>query len=64
MLGGKLGRHPRLAEELPGLYSDDDVAKILEVCLDVYKKKSKHGKRFAEIYWASKDQIRIPNPSK
>jgi dissimilatory sulfite reductase (desulfoviridin) alpha/beta subunit len=63
MLGGKLGRHPRLAEELPGLYSEDDVVKILEVCLDLYKKKSKRGKRFAQIYWESKDQIKIPDPS-
>jgi dissimilatory sulfite reductase (desulfoviridin) alpha/beta subunit len=63
MLGGKLGRHPRLAEELPGLYSEDDVVKILEACLDFYKKKSKRGKRFAQIYWESKDQIKIPDPS-
>lgn len=50
LLGGKLGRHPRLAEELSGLYSEDEVVDVLERCLDYYKKYSKHGKRFAEIY--------------
>jgi len=63
MLGGKLGRHPRLAEELPGLYSEDDVVNILEACLDFFKKKSKRGKRFAQIYWESKEELRIPDPS-
>ena len=50
LLAGKLGRHPRLAEELPGIYREDEVASILESCLNYYKKKSKHGKRFADIY--------------
>jgi anaerobic sulfite reductase subunit C len=63
MLGGKLGRHPRLAEELPGLYSENGVVDILEACLDFYKKKSKGGKRFAQIYWESRKELRIPDPS-
>jgi dissimilatory sulfite reductase (desulfoviridin) alpha/beta subunit len=63
MLGGKLGRHPRLAEELPGLYAEDDVLKTVEMCLAVFKKKSKGGKRFAQIYWESKDDMEIPGPS-
>lgn len=50
LLGGKLGRHPRLAEELPDLYHENDVISILEKCLDFYKKNSKHGERFAEIF--------------
>jgi anaerobic sulfite reductase subunit C len=50
LLGGKLGRHPRLGEELPGLYSEEEVVRILEECLRFYKKNSKHGERFAEIY--------------
>jgi len=50
MLAGKLGRHPRLAEELPGLYQEDEVVGILENCLDYYKKRSKHGERFADVY--------------
>jgi dissimilatory sulfite reductase (desulfoviridin) alpha/beta subunit len=63
LLGGKLGRHPQLAEELPGLYSEDEVVKILQKCLDFYKKHSKHGERFAAIFWKARDQIRIPSPS-
>jgi dissimilatory sulfite reductase (desulfoviridin) alpha/beta subunit len=63
LLGGKLGRHPRLAEELPGIYSEDEVVRILQACLDFYKKHSKHGERFAAIFWKDRDQIRIPSPS-
>lgn len=50
LLGGKLGRHPRLAEELPGLYQEEDVIGILVKCLDFYKKNSQHGERFANIF--------------
>jgi anaerobic sulfite reductase subunit C len=50
LLGGKLGRHPRLAEELPQMYSEDEVILILEQCIDFYKRKSEHGERFAEIF--------------
>jgi dissimilatory sulfite reductase (desulfoviridin) alpha/beta subunit len=49
-LGGKLGRRPRLAEELPGIYSEDDIIDILKKCISFYKAKSKNGKRFAEIF--------------
>jgi dissimilatory sulfite reductase (desulfoviridin) alpha/beta subunit len=49
LLGGKLGRHPRLAKELPGLFDEQDVIRIVEVCLTLYKKKSLRGKGFAEI---------------
>ena len=48
-LGGKLGRHPRLAKELPGLYSEEKVAQIVEACLQFYKQTSKNGERFGEI---------------
>jgi dissimilatory sulfite reductase (desulfoviridin) alpha/beta subunit len=50
LLAGKLGRHPRLAEELPEIYQEDEVVSILESCLDYYKRSSKRGERFAEIY--------------
>jgi dissimilatory sulfite reductase (desulfoviridin) alpha/beta subunit len=49
LVGGKLGRHPRLAMELPGIYAEDEVIEILHRCLSFYKKKSTHGKRFAEL---------------
>jgi dissimilatory sulfite reductase (desulfoviridin) alpha/beta subunit len=48
-LGGKLGRHPRLATELPGIYDEDGVIKIVQDCVDFYKAKSRNGKRFAEL---------------
>jgi len=49
-LGGKLGRHPKLANELPGLYSQEEVLEIVKGCIGVYKKKNTHGQRFAEIF--------------
>ena len=49
-LAGKLGRHPKLARELPGIYNEEEVIRIVEDCLAVYKKRSKNGQRFAEIF--------------
>ncbi len=49
LLGGKLGRHPRLARELGCILSDDEVFEIIKACISLYKKKSTVGKRFAEI---------------
>ena len=48
-LGGKLGRHPQLARELPGVYSEEQVRRIVKDCIGFYKKNSKNGKRFAQI---------------
>jgi dissimilatory sulfite reductase (desulfoviridin) alpha/beta subunit len=48
-LGGKLGRHPQLAKELPGVYSEEQVLQIIQECIRYYKQHSQHGKRFAEI---------------
>lgn len=49
-LGGKLGRHPKLAAELEGIYSENEVLQLVKDCIDYYKKNSKHGERFAEIF--------------
>jgi anaerobic sulfite reductase subunit C len=49
LLGGKLGRHPQLARELPGIFSEQEVLDIVDGCLALYKKKSRGGKRFAEL---------------
>ena len=49
-LAGKLGRHPQLARELPGIYSVPEVLQIINDCLTLYKNKSKNGQRFAEIF--------------
>jgi dissimilatory sulfite reductase (desulfoviridin) alpha/beta subunit len=48
-LGGKLGRHPRLARELPGIYSEDQIIEIVRTCLALYKEKSRGGRRFADV---------------
>ena len=48
-LGGKLGRHPQLAKELPGVYSEEQVRQIIQDCIRFYKAYSQHGKRFAQI---------------
>jgi anaerobic sulfite reductase subunit C len=48
-LGGKLGRHPRLAAELPGIYDECRVMEIVRDCLRFYKANSKHGERFGQI---------------
>lgn len=48
-LGGKLGRHPQLAKELPGIYDEDTAAKIVKDCLRFYKDTSKNGERFGQI---------------
>jgi len=50
LLGGKLGRHPRLAEPLPGIYTADEVLDIVKKCIDHYKANSRNGARFAELY--------------
>ena len=49
-LGGRLGRHPRLARELPGIFSEDQVIEILQDCLKLYKKRSLHGERFSQLF--------------
>jgi dissimilatory sulfite reductase (desulfoviridin) alpha/beta subunit len=49
-LGGKLGRHPRLASELDGIFSADEVLAIVKRCIKFYKENSKNGERFAEVF--------------
>ena len=49
-LGGRLGRHPRLARELPGIFSEDQVLEILQDCLKLYKERSLHGERFSQLF--------------
>jgi anaerobic sulfite reductase subunit C len=52
-LGGKLGRHPRLARELPGIYAEEQVIEIVKACIKFYKENSKYGERFSEIFKAT-----------
>jgi len=49
-LGGKLGRHPKLARELAQIYSAETVVDIVRACINYYKQNSRGGQRFAEIF--------------
>lgn len=48
-LGGKLGRHPQLAMEMPGIYDSAAILEIVGACIEIYKSASKQGERFGEI---------------
>ncbi|MCF6247792.1 MAG: 4Fe-4S binding protein [Desulfobacula sp.] len=56
LLGGRLGRHPRLAMEIPGLQSHDEVLQIVKNSVKFYKKHSINGKRFSHLL-SSVDQV-------
>ncbi len=49
LVGGKLGRHPHLADELPGIYSLQKALIIVGRCVDFYKTHSRRGERFGEV---------------
>jgi anaerobic sulfite reductase subunit C len=49
LLGGKLGRHPQLARELPGIYADDTVEAIVQACLTIYRTRSTKGERLGAL---------------
>ena len=49
LIGGKLGRHPRLARELPGIHDAETVVCMLRDFLAFYKSRSTHGQRFAHL---------------
>lgn len=48
-VGGKLGRHPRLAEELPGIFPPDEVIKYIDYILNFYQNNCLQGERLGEI---------------
>jgi len=49
LVGGKLGRHPRLGSELSGIYTEEEVLKILDHCIDYYQDHCVEGERFGEV---------------
>ncbi len=49
MIGGKLGRHPRLATEIGGVLTEQNTLVVVDSLLDFYMKKSLRGERFGEI---------------
>jgi len=48
-IGGKLGRHPRLADELPGIHARDQMLKILKQCLELHQRSYRPGRRFGQV---------------
>ena len=48
-VGGKLGRHPQLAVELPGIFNEDRVIDVIAQCISLYKKHSKNGERLGSF---------------
>lgn len=57
LIGGKLGRHPRLAEEMPKIYSEPEVIDVIRQCVKYYKNNSTNGERFAELVAKNKSFI-------
>jgi dissimilatory sulfite reductase (desulfoviridin) alpha/beta subunit len=49
LIGGKLGRHPRLARELPGIHDEETVVSMINEFLTFYKSRSTHGQQFAGL---------------
>ena len=48
MIGGKLGRHPRFADDLTDFADESEVLKALDVCVDALLNEKKE-KRFGEL---------------
>ena len=48
-LGGRLGRHPRLAIELPGIFDEEAALAVIRDCLAFYKTHSRNGQRLAKL---------------
>lgn len=49
LVGGKLGRHPQLGQELVGIYSATETLAMAEKCLDIFQHYNQHGERFGEV---------------
>lgn len=49
MIGGKLGRRPRLATELKGIFAPSEALQLLERILDFYVSHNQQGERLGEI---------------
>lgn len=49
LVGGRLGRRPKLAEELPGVFDEDEAVVLLEKCLGLVVEKGKPGERLASV---------------
>ncbi len=50
MVGGKLGRHARLASELPGIFSKQETLIIVKNSIKLLKENYSGAKRFADLF--------------
>jgi dissimilatory sulfite reductase (desulfoviridin) alpha/beta subunit len=48
-IGGRLGRHPRLGVELPGLHARAGVLAAAGACIDFFLRNATAGERFGEL---------------
>jgi len=49
LVGGKLGRHPQLGLELPGIFSPETALAIVQQCVGHFMTHTRRGERFGEI---------------
>ena len=50
LLGGKLGRHPRLAQEILPLASEEEVLALLKKVVSFYQKHNQQGERLGALF--------------
>jgi len=48
-VGGKLGRHPLLAKEMPGIYDTEETLRIITNIIDFYQIHCQKGERLGEV---------------
>ncbi|MBU2552662.1 MAG: 4Fe-4S binding protein [Proteobacteria bacterium] len=48
-VGGRLGRHPRLAREVAGLHGAEQVLAMIEGAIEHYKANNRRGERFGDV---------------
>ena len=49
LVGGKLGRHPQLGQELPGIFTAEETVEVVKRCAAHFLRHNRHGERFGEI---------------
>ena len=49
LLGGKLGRHPRLGAELGGIFSREGVLAAADCCIGYYLRNARAGERLGDL---------------
>ncbi|MCW7754013.1 hypothetical protein OOT00_08440 [Desulfobotulus sp. H1] len=60
LLGGRLGRHPRLGLPLPGLYSAEDLEKILFHVMDFWMSRPDPMERFSRMLQPENIHVFLP----